>query len=222
MKNSASGHGFMTAVESAFDMVLTSPYPKTGEKFFSLVADQFSSKAHLNFPYYYYSPPGRTHFRNLTLREMVLHRAIRARKPSIVRLLLGNDADWEMANANWQSPLRLATLVSEGREPDLHANHGSFMQRMSPMRPPSHVIINETNSSVDAAGEVLHLMEDYASSQPRVWYRILWPGSLFRALGEVRWPWSEYEADNLDVRFLIFYALCLSITVGLFWLAMFL
>ncbi|KAH7010499.1 hypothetical protein EDB80DRAFT_839820, partial [Ilyonectria destructans] len=217
MMNAAYGHEFVTAVESAFDMLMTSPYPEATEKVFHLVADHFSGKAHLNFPYYYYLPHGRTCLRNLVRRETVLHRAIRAQKPSIVRLLLENDADWEMANISWQSPLRLATLIHEGREPDRHTNHGSFMQRVSPVHPPSRVAVNARNCSDDKAGEVLHLLEDHAGSRPRAWHSELWPSGLGRALGEVHWPWSEYETDDLGIRFLIFYALLLGIPLALFW-----
>lgn len=208
--HSAYGHGFVTALELAFDTVLQSSYQEQAEQVFFTVLDRFHGPLYCNFPYFHYYPHGRTRWANLRRRETILHRAIRARKPAIVERLLAAGADWNMANANWQSPLHLAGMISRGTNPDLRMNHGSFLQRLSPMRP----FISESSRLSSASNSpslaILAVLEEHAvnAPPPRPWASI-------RALREVRWPWDEYETDDLGVRFIIYYAFVIPLVVVL-------
>lgn len=113
------GHNFLTALEGAFDMVLTSPYRDHAVQVFHRVLAAYSGPQFCNFPYLHYHPLGQTRWRNLTRRETLLHQAIRAQVPDVVDALLKNGADWEMANVNWHSPLKLADFISRDRNPDI-------------------------------------------------------------------------------------------------------
>ncbi|EEP78398.1 predicted protein [Uncinocarpus reesii 1704] len=208
-KHARSGHNLVTALDLAFDMVLHSSYSDQAERIFLAILDKYSGPLHCNFPYFHYSPIGRSWMRNLTRRETLLHRAIRAGKITIVERLLEHGADWNMANTNWQSPLRLANLLFYNLNPDDLANHGSFLQRLGPAVPPNSADI-ETANTVDnsdgSASVILAILNEHARSSPQ--HKLWGP---IRAIREVHWPWSKYETDDLGIRFIIYYVFVLTL-----------
>ena len=200
-------HKYVTALDSAFDSALKSPYPHQAEQVFHLVLDHFSSRQYCNFPRFHYLPTlffQRTSQRYLRRRETVLHRAIRGHKITIVKHLLEAGADWNMANINWQTPLHLARLLDFGKDPNTFHNHGSFLLRLGLAKPVEKTPVYADSSDTT---HILALLEDAAlttSAGP-------WP--FVRALKEVRWPWDDYETDDMGIRFLLFDAILASIII---------
>lgn len=206
--NSKHGHPYLTALELAFTAATDSPYRVTAETVFLQVLEAFQGPLYCNFPYYYYFPAGQSRWRNMSRRETILHQAIQAKRPTIVRALLENGADWQMANVSWQPPLRLATLVSRGEDPEMDYNQGSFLQRLNPPSLPPSASLDANQPDMgperDASREIVVILETHAvqdAGQKDTSF-----GTLSRALREVRWPWSEYATDDLGLRFILFYA----------------
>lgn len=211
-------HKYITAIDAAFDGVLGSPYPSQAEKVFHVLLDHFNERQFCNFPHVYYRPLPffkRTSTVFLRRRETVLHRAIRQRKVAIVKHLLEAGADWNIANIHWQTPLHLARLSDLGENPNTAQNHGSFFHRLGLAKPVQQTLVDIESSETT---QILALLEKAAvetSAGP-------WP--IIRALKEVRWPWDDYESDDMGVRFLLFYFLivlailfpAMLITGGLF------
>ena len=201
------GHKFVTALEAAFDGVMGSPYPTQAEQVLYLILEHFHGRHFCNFPYFQYLPTPfwqRTMQTYLRRRETVLHRAVRNHKAAIVKRLLEAGADWDMANINWQTPLRLAQLLEFGLDPDARDSHASFLSRFTPSRPVQKTAVSPRTSETTRC---LALLEDAAITSSGG------PWSFIRALKEVRWPWDDYETDDMGVRFLLFYAISLSLLI---------
>lgn len=200
------GHKYVTALELALDVVEKKPKSKEAEQIFCVILDFFRTPEYCNFPYIIYLPVvGRTFLTHLRRRETVLHRAIRLKKVAIVEKLLAANADTQMANINWQTPIHLANLLHRHEEPDLHTTRGSFLSRLIPASPAR--VTSITQESGDEQ-RILALLE--AKEARRLWR----PWSFLRAFLEVRWPWDEYDADDLGVRFMIFYFINVSFFVA--------
>ncbi|KAF5716819.1 feruloyl esterase b [Fusarium mundagurra] len=205
LKMSTSGHRFVTALEMAYNMIRASANPKQARDVFRSVIQHFSGTMYSNFPYYHYYPLGRTRWYNLARRETLLHRAIRDGEVEIVRLLLEHGADWKMANVEWQSPLHLSSLICREENPASPENQSSFLQRLSPALPPLPEF--ETEEDDDKSSTKIRLMLEFQYRSEILPRFDFGSRSAFRALREVRWPWSEYETDSIGIRFLLFYAL---------------
>lgn len=218
-KHAMYGHRYITALELAFDAAMSSPQSLFAEDIFEAVIGRYTGAEYTNFPYRHLSRFGKRYeLRNLARRETLLHRAIRSQRPRLVRLLLEHGADWKMANVNWQSPLHLATLASQRLDPESAINYGSFLHRLNQPLPPRSSLIDAMNRGSDPATEILRVVERHAikmKAKESGIRRLFGLWGLSRALSEVRWPWSEYEADDLGLRFVLIYAAWATIFIGL-------
>lgn len=111
-----------------------------------------------------------------------------------------------MANNIWQTPLHLARLIFEGKNPDGYGHRGTFLGRLGPGVAPA--VLSSVSRSAKPSEKILVALEKGTLKIKR------WSLPRFRALREVKWPWDEYERDDLGVRFVLFYLASLFIFMG--------
>jgi ankyrin repeat protein len=195
--HSRNGHPYITAIELGLTVLLGSDYTTHAKQNFGILLHHFPGLRYCNFPYLQYLPTGCTRFRHLRRMKTVLHRAIRHRKLDVVQSLIGAGADIHMANNTWHTPLYLARLIVQGKNPDDYRNHGTFFGRLGPSVYPA--VLTEVISNTDQSMKIMHTLEaENIKSKP-------WEIPQFRALREVKWPWTEYETDDFGLRFVLFY-----------------
>ena len=200
-----NGHRYVTALELAFDVCIQRPASRDAEQIFYRILGTFNGPRHCNFPYTVYLPLVRKVFgAHLRRRETILHKAVRYSRIGIADRVIHARADCCMANINWQTPLHLAILLDYHKDPDLPQTRGSFLGRLFP---PSPVFVKEPTKRSSDMERIIAMLED---AQSKTSWRSMSP---FRALREVRWPWDEYEADDMGVRFVLFYSSIASFIV---------
>jgi ankyrin repeat protein len=198
------GSRWVTALDLALDCVSRSAFRKPAESVFATVLSHWNKSKYVNFPDVQVLHNTSMRIRNLRRRETLLHRAIRLGSPEIVESLLNSEADWEMANHEWMSPLHLAKNIAFP-----HHLQGLFVERYATsfwgrLAQPQH--------QVSIAREMkAELIVDILQQRKTPWTDIL----LIRALREVWWPWDDYEIDNFGYKHLILWLFVVSVVVGI-------
>jgi serine/threonine protein kinase/ankyrin repeat protein len=205
--HNSHGHPYVTALELGLSVVLKSDYTIQAKQNFNTLLRHFRGPEYCNFPYYQYLPTGRMRFEYLRRRETILHRAVRHGQYEIVQSLITAGADIYMANNTWQTPLHLARLIAQGKNPDEYGHRGAFLGRLGPSVAP--VVFSSVSHSAKPSEKILGALEKETVKAKR------WSLPRFRALREVKWPWDEYETDELGLRFVLFYLAVLLIFLGI-------
>lgn len=202
------GHPYLTALEVSLSVALNSEYKSHAENLFFILLEHFQGPRYCNFPYYQYLPIGRLFVQHLRRRETILHEAIRRKKVDFVRRLIFAGADLQMANIQWQTPLHLARLIDQNKDPDALSNHGSYLGRVGLGVSPA---IQTEAGPDDAPSKQIRSILEQETLKLSSWAH-LWR---FRALREVKWPWDEYETDDLGLRFVLFHLSILTVVMGI-------
>jgi ankyrin repeat protein len=200
------GHPYVTALELGLHVVLTSPYKSQAMQNFNVLLNHFQGPTYCNFPYYQYLPTGRTRFIHLRRRKTILHVAIQNKHVEAVSSLISGGADIQMANNEWQTPLHVARLVEHNKAPEARGNSGTFLGRVGISNLPAVAVPADEEDPPEK--QIRSLLErktlEFSAK----------PGLRFRALREVKWPWDDYETDDLGLRFVLFYLTTLVLAVG--------
>ncbi|KAH7066074.1 hypothetical protein BKA63DRAFT_453614 [Paraphoma chrysanthemicola] len=191
------GHPYVTALDLGLNVALTSIYKSHALQNFKILLEHFKGPIYCNFPYHQYLPTGRTRFMHLRRRETLLHRAVRYKHVEAIRSLIKADADIHMANNQWQTPLHVARLIEINRDPDARGNRGMFLGRIGFRNAPAVPI--STTLEDPPAKQIRSILEKELMKSSLI------TSPWFRGLREVKWPWDDYETDDLGLRFVLFH-----------------
>lgn len=204
----SKGHPYLTALELGLSVALKSKYNSHAGKQFAILLKHFQGPRFCNFPYYQYLPTGPLRIRHFRRRETILHPAVRYKNVELVHCLIIAGADVEMANIQWHTPLHLTRLIEQNKDPEALGNHGSFLGRVGFGISPG---VQTEVGPDDAVSTQIRSMLEQKILKLSSW-SYFWQ---FRALREVKWPWDEYETDDLGLRFVLFNLAILTIVMGL-------
>jgi hypothetical protein len=202
------GHPCTTALELGLSVALISEYKTHAGKAFAILLEHFHGPKYCNFPYYQYLPGTRLCLHHLRRRETILHQAIRHENADLVRLIIIAGADIQMANIQWHTPLHFAMLLDNHKDPYGLGNQGKFLARVGLASSPAVQV--EATPDTPPSRQIRSLLEREIMNVSS-WSQLL----RFRALREVKWPWDEYETDDLGVRFLLLNLGILGIVMGI-------